>query len=178
MPKEDTTHAPPKPRSGWSTARRAKHAAAIRRWKPWEKSTGPRSATGKAKSAQNAFKHGRHSLERRLASRAFTALGRCIRLIALYRRLWSLNPRNELLPRLHAHIRKFDRIFHVCLSQALERERLCKNLAFSPPVRQIVNGNDNRNTQFSGFQQTRKTNPRGGRHVGRGGFIRHGGIAS
>ncbi|NWF61917.1 hypothetical protein CEN49_22850 [Fischerella thermalis CCMEE 5273] len=29
--------------------------------KPWEKSTGPRTVQGKAKSSQNNFKHGRRS---------------------------------------------------------------------------------------------------------------------
>ncbi|MBN3993869.1 MAG: hypothetical protein HWQ36_26145 [Nostoc sp. NMS2] len=29
--------------------------------KPWEKSTGPRTLEGKAKSSQNNFKHGRRS---------------------------------------------------------------------------------------------------------------------
>ena len=41
---------------GWSDERRAKQAAAIRRWQPWTKSTGPRSAEGKAVSARNAAK--------------------------------------------------------------------------------------------------------------------------
>ena len=198
MPKENTTPNPAKPRSGWSPAHRANHAAAIHRWKPWAKSTGPRTPSGKAVSAQNAYKHGAYALESRLVSQALAAQSRCLRLIRLYGRLWRLNPQNELLPRLHADIRKLDRIFLVRLWQSLEKERLCKNLAFSPSMRQLVNGkssigstrrecggadgdgiiHDNRNTQFSRFQQTRKTNPRGGRHVGRGGFIRHGGIAS
>lgn len=49
---------PGKPRtsSGWSAERRARHTAAMRRWRPWEKSTGPRTPTGKAKSSQNACK--------------------------------------------------------------------------------------------------------------------------
>ena len=33
-------------------------AALIRRWRPWEKSTGPRTADGKARSASNAWKGG------------------------------------------------------------------------------------------------------------------------
>ena len=33
-------------------------AALIRRWKPWEKSTGPKSTEGKVRSAQNAYKGG------------------------------------------------------------------------------------------------------------------------
>ena len=33
-------------------------AALIRRWKPWEKSTGQKSEAGKAKAARNAYKGG------------------------------------------------------------------------------------------------------------------------
>lgn len=38
----------------WTPERRAKQAEAIRRWKPWEKSTGPRTPEGKARSSRNA----------------------------------------------------------------------------------------------------------------------------
>ncbi len=38
---------------GWSPERRAKQAEAIKRWRPWERSTGPRTAEGKAASAAN-----------------------------------------------------------------------------------------------------------------------------
>lgn len=31
----------------------------IKRWKPWERSTGPRTAEGKAKAASNAYKGGK-----------------------------------------------------------------------------------------------------------------------
>ncbi|MDR5801593.1 hypothetical protein [Caballeronia sp. LZ001] len=44
--------------NGWTEARRAKQAEAIRRWKPWERSTGPQTAAGKIRSAQNALTHG------------------------------------------------------------------------------------------------------------------------
>ena len=33
-------------------------AKLIRRWKPWEQSTGPRTEDGKAKVSQNATQHG------------------------------------------------------------------------------------------------------------------------
>lgn len=45
-------------KSGWTLERRAQQSAAIRRWQPWEKSTGPRSSDGKARSARNADKGG------------------------------------------------------------------------------------------------------------------------
>ncbi len=42
--------------SGWTPERRQKHAAAIRRWRPWQHATGPRTSEGKAKSALNSYK--------------------------------------------------------------------------------------------------------------------------
>ena len=40
----------------WTPERRQRQAEAIRRWRPWERSTGPTSAAGKAKEARNADK--------------------------------------------------------------------------------------------------------------------------
>ena len=45
-------------KSRWTPERRAKAADAIRQWRPWERSTGPRTEAGKATAAQNARKHG------------------------------------------------------------------------------------------------------------------------
>lgn len=42
----------------WTPERRARQAELIRQWKPWEKSTGPRTPDGKAKAARNAWKGG------------------------------------------------------------------------------------------------------------------------
>ena len=41
----------------WTPEERAKQAALCRRHRPWTKSTGPRSETGKATASQNARKH-------------------------------------------------------------------------------------------------------------------------
>ena len=41
--------------NGWTPERRARQAALIRTWKPWERSTGPRTAHGKAKSSGNVI---------------------------------------------------------------------------------------------------------------------------
>ena len=46
---------------GWTDERRARHSAAIRRWAPWTKSAGPRTAEGKHISSLNALKHGAYS---------------------------------------------------------------------------------------------------------------------
>lgn len=43
-------------KNGWTAERRARQAEAIRRWQPWAKSTGPRSAEGKATSSKNAHR--------------------------------------------------------------------------------------------------------------------------
>ena len=42
----------------WTSERRARQAERIRQWKPWERSTGPRTPAGKAKAARNAWKGG------------------------------------------------------------------------------------------------------------------------
>jgi hypothetical protein len=43
-------------RTGWTDERRAKQREAIHRWKPWLKSTGPRTPEGKAVVAANAYR--------------------------------------------------------------------------------------------------------------------------
>ncbi|MEK0434486.1 MAG: hypothetical protein RL369_535 [Pseudomonadota bacterium] len=43
---------------------RAKRAELIRRWKPWEKSTGPKTPEGKARSARRGYKGGTRELIR------------------------------------------------------------------------------------------------------------------
>jgi hypothetical protein len=75
--------------NGWSPERRERQAALIQNWKPWECSTGPRTAGGKATSALNSGKHG-------LRSRRFLEEARNVREIirickdtsGRYRRRW------------------------------------------------------------------------------------------
>ena len=66
-------------RSGWTPERRARQAALIRTWRPWEKSTGPRTAEGKATAARNGDKGGAWKDERdnlRALKREFAELMR------------------------------------------------------------------------------------------------------
>jgi hypothetical protein len=42
--------------SGWTAERRARQARLIHQWQPWRKSTGPKTAQGKAISSRNAYK--------------------------------------------------------------------------------------------------------------------------
>ena len=60
--------------NGWTPERRAKQAAAIRTWKPWERSTGPVTEAGKASSSQNAFVHGGYNVDAKAASRRIADL--------------------------------------------------------------------------------------------------------
>ena len=46
---------------GWTPERRARQAALIRRWQPWLRSTGPKTAAGKARVARNPLRHGQRS---------------------------------------------------------------------------------------------------------------------
>lgn len=50
--------------NGWTKERRKRQSALIRTWQPWEQSTGPRTAEGKARSSRNAFKSGSRPLFR------------------------------------------------------------------------------------------------------------------
>ena len=43
---------------GWTSERRKKQSEAIRRWKPWQQSSGPKSAEGKAAASRNAWAGG------------------------------------------------------------------------------------------------------------------------
>jgi len=53
--------------NGWTPERRARQAELIRSWRPWERSTGPISATGKVLVARNPWKGGIRALLRELS---------------------------------------------------------------------------------------------------------------
>ena len=84
----------------WTEERRRKQAENIRKHKPWAKSTGPRTESGKARSRHNAYKHGCYGAGG-LATRRLLRLNReFIRESLLLARLGvfstSVSPRNEL----------------------------------------------------------------------------------
>jgi hypothetical protein len=54
--------------TGWSSERRARQSAAIHKWRPWERSTGPKTSEGKARVARNAYKGGKREETRALLS--------------------------------------------------------------------------------------------------------------
>jgi len=53
--------------NGWTLERRAKQAERIREWRPWERSSGPKTEAGKAVVARNAWKGGTRQVLRELA---------------------------------------------------------------------------------------------------------------
>ena len=61
---------------GWTSERRKKQAESIRKWKPWEKSTGPKTEEGKTVSSQNAHKHGMRSANNRAMETLLAFYGR------------------------------------------------------------------------------------------------------
>ncbi len=89
-------------KTAWTPERRARQAARIRIWAPWARSTGPKTATGKAKSARNSYKHGGRARDMRLISRALSAQFRYLRTVNAYislKKRQSSHCANELLER-------------------------------------------------------------------------------
>ncbi len=60
--------------NGWTPERRARQAELIRTWKPWEKSSGPKTVDGKAVVSRNYLKSGRHRLRMLLPAFQVAAL--------------------------------------------------------------------------------------------------------
>lgn len=52
--------------NGWTAERRARQAALIQTWKPWQQSTGPRTDEGKARTGRNGDKGGHRQRLRQL----------------------------------------------------------------------------------------------------------------
>lgn len=53
--------------SSWTPERRQRQSELIRTWKPWAKSTGPRSAEGRERVSHNAWTGGHRAQLRELA---------------------------------------------------------------------------------------------------------------
>jgi hypothetical protein len=53
--------------NGWTPERRARQRELIQRWKPWQRSTGSRTAEGKKRVSRNGYKGGSRLLLRELA---------------------------------------------------------------------------------------------------------------
>ena len=51
----------------WTPEERLRQAELIRNWQPWKQSTGAKTPQGKARSSQNAYKHGLSKLQKELS---------------------------------------------------------------------------------------------------------------
>ena len=50
----------------WTAEERLRQSQLIRNWQPWKQSTGAITPQGKARSSQNAYKHGISKLKREM----------------------------------------------------------------------------------------------------------------
>jgi hypothetical protein len=87
---------------GWTEERRQKQAERIRQNRPWEKSTGPRSAAGKARSRNNSRKHGLYDYQTRemraalkLQRESLKALIKAFKLQYGYNEIWNELKKNS-----------------------------------------------------------------------------------
>jgi hypothetical protein len=88
-------------KAGWTAARRARQAAAICRWQPWRRSTGPKTEVGKARVTTNALRHGYRSRAWILkAKRIRRAIRLCAHTVLLVR--MHMREKERLLPSLVA----------------------------------------------------------------------------
>jgi hypothetical protein len=53
--------------NGWTLERRTRQAELIKQWRPWAKSTGPRSPEGKERVSRNAWTGGHRAQLRELS---------------------------------------------------------------------------------------------------------------
>lgn len=58
----------------WKEGQHDKQAQAIREWRPWNASTGPTTAEGRARTRMNALTHGTLNMEAKALREAVTAL--------------------------------------------------------------------------------------------------------
>lgn len=56
----------------WTLEERKVQSELIRRWKPWRRSTGAKTAEGKAISKMNAYKHGGRRAEVKVIAKLIT----------------------------------------------------------------------------------------------------------
>lgn len=77
----------------WTPEQRAAAAQRIHEWKPWERSTGPRTAEGKAISAMNRYQGAKQKVARENA-RDFRRVMKAIQLLTLeHRRVVQIDQR-------------------------------------------------------------------------------------
>ena len=84
----------------WTPEARARQSEAIRKWKPWARSTGPKTPAGKYNSSRNAYKHGARSASAK-------NLNACLSECAAFRRdVEKMLKRRRMLRDLAKNLRK------------------------------------------------------------------------
>jgi hypothetical protein len=71
--------------NGWTAERRDRQSKLIQEWKPWEKSTGPRSPEGRQRVRGNAWKGGHREQIRELSKLVNSEIQASRDLMAHYR---------------------------------------------------------------------------------------------
>ena len=84
---------------GWSPERRARQAALIRAWKPWTRSTGPKTPAGKARMKENALRHGIYAREGRELLAALRAQRRFVLAVGRITNRWQAPLRHREPPK-------------------------------------------------------------------------------
>ena len=72
----------------WTDEQKQKQRDAIRKWQPWNASTGPTTDQGKYISAHNAYKHGRYDAGSRHDRRVLSQILRDSRALIAFGRAW------------------------------------------------------------------------------------------
>ncbi len=105
----------------WTPEARKQQSELIRRHRPWARSTGPRTAAGKAKSARNAYKHGGRAAPMK---RMYKALSWQRQFVLAVMRRFRRNQAARRATRLHARRMQ-------CKLRAIEL--LCRRANPCPP---------------------------------------------
>ncbi len=53
--------------NGWTPERKQRQSELIKKWRPWESSTGPRTPEGKTRAAMRGYKGGVRPMSRKIA---------------------------------------------------------------------------------------------------------------
>ena len=94
----------------WTKEARQKQAETIRKTKPWEKATGPKTAAGKKRSAQNAIKHGMFSREAHDMARALRDSARMVAMLHHLDEVKRLHGLLSSLPDFDAHTNELNKL--------------------------------------------------------------------
>lgn len=125
----------------WTEAAKQAQREAIKLWKPWAKSTGPRTPAGKTRSAHNARKHDRSSIKGlRMINAALSAQTRSRKAAEAYF-LWKNAEKSEkrtiMMAYLYSVFKAAERAFYQGLIDwcAIEdQEKAQKDAYFDPYI--------------------------------------------